>query len=117
MPESFGDPTPFRPAAAPPLSGGLRAVGAILIVLALATAGVLAWRRSHATSDDAARRRADVAGGPIVRSVVAAPSAAAHHLVLLAEARPYASVTLYAKVSGYLKWIGVDKGDQSRPAR
>jgi RND family efflux transporter MFP subunit len=112
MPESSGDPTPSRPAAAPPLSGGLRAAGAVLIVLALATAGVLAWRRSHTTSDDAARRRAEVAGGPIVRSVVAVPSAAAHHLVLLAEARPYASVTLYAKVSGYLKWIGVDKGDR-----
>jgi RND family efflux transporter MFP subunit len=111
MPESSGDPTPSRPAAAPPLSGGLRAAGAVLIVLALATAGVLAWRRAHTTSDDAARRRAEVAGGPIVRSVVAVPSAAAHHLVLLAEARPYASVTLYAKVSGYLKWIGVDKGD------
>jgi RND family efflux transporter MFP subunit len=111
MPESSGDPTPSRPAAAPPLSGGLRTAGAVLIVLALATAGVLAWRRSHTTSDDAARRRAEVAGGPIVRSVAAVPSAAAHHLVLLAEARPYASVTLYAKVSGYLKWIGVDKGD------
>jgi membrane fusion protein (multidrug efflux system) len=42
--------------------------------------------------------------------VVASPST--HHLVLLGEARPFASVTLYAKVSGYLKWIGVDKGDR-----
>jgi membrane fusion protein, multidrug efflux system len=107
-----GDPTSFRPVAPPPLPGRLRALGAILIVLALATAGVLAWRRAQGASTDAARRVSDVAGGPIVRTVAAVPSAAAHHLVLLAEARPYASVTLYAKVSGYLKWIGVDKGDR-----
>ncbi|HEX7546104.1 MAG TPA: efflux RND transporter periplasmic adaptor subunit [Gemmatimonadaceae bacterium] len=112
MPAPSGDPTSSRPTAAPPLTGVLRTVGAALIVLALATAGALAWRRAHAASGDAAQRQRVVAGGPIVRSVPAVPSAAAHHLVLLAEARPYASVTLYAKVSGYLKWIGVDKGDR-----
>lgn len=105
------DSIPPRPTAPPPLSGGLRAVALILILAALATAGVLAWRRSHASTDETARRVGDASGGPVVRVAAAAPSAATHHLVLLAEARPYASVTLYAKVSGYLKWIGVDKGD------
>ena len=32
-------------------------------------------------------------------------------LTLLGEARPFQSVTLYAKVSGYLKDVQVDKGD------
>jgi membrane fusion protein, multidrug efflux system len=104
------DSTPPRPAP-PPLSGGLRTAAVILILAALATAGALAWRRSHTSTDETARRVGDASGGPVVRSAAAAPSAATHHLVLLAEARPYASVTLYAKVSGYLKWIGVDKGD------
>lgn len=112
MPAPSGDPTSSRPAAAPPLSGGILAVAAILIVAAIATAGVLAWRRTHTASDETARRKSAAAEGPVVRTAAAAPSAAAHHLVLLAEARPYASVTLYAKVSGYLKWIGVDKGDR-----
>jgi RND family efflux transporter MFP subunit len=82
-----------------------------VIVLAAATAAMLASRRAHAATADAARLTTDVAGGPIVRSVAAVASAASHHLDLLAEARPFESVTLYAKVSGYLKWIGVDKGD------
>ncbi|HEY2850140.1 MAG TPA: efflux RND transporter periplasmic adaptor subunit [Gemmatimonadaceae bacterium] len=96
----------------PPLSGGLRTAGAVLIVLALVTAGMLARRRAHVASADAAQRTSEVAAGPLVRTVNAVPSAKTHHLVLLAEARPFASVTLYAKVSGYLKWIGVDKGDR-----
>ncbi|MFI5245299.1 MAG: efflux RND transporter periplasmic adaptor subunit [Gemmatimonadales bacterium] len=112
MSSPSGDPASSRPVTPPPLPGGLRAIGVLLIVLALATAGVLAWRRAKGADTDAALRRSDVAGGPTVRSVAAVPSAASHHLVLLAEARPYASVTLYAKVSGYLKWIGVDKGDR-----
>lgn len=33
---------------------------------------------------------------------------------LSGEARPYASVTLYAKVSGYVREIRVDKGDMVR---
>jgi RND family efflux transporter MFP subunit len=73
---------------------------------------VLASRRSRAATADTARLETDVAGGPIVRRVAAVASVASHHLDLLAEARPFESVTLYAKVSGYLKWIGVDKGDR-----
>jgi RND family efflux transporter MFP subunit len=105
------DRPPTSRATTPPVPGGLRAVGTVVIVLALATAGVLAWRRATAAATDTTVRRATVASGPIVRAVAAVRSAPVHHLVLLAEARPYASVTLYAKVSGYLKWIGVDKGD------
>jgi RND family efflux transporter MFP subunit len=112
MPAQSGDPMSPGRAAAPPLSGGIRVAAAVLILAALAVAGVLAWRRAHGASDEAARRQGDAAGGPVVRTATATPSAASHHLVLLAEARPYASVTLYAKVSGYLKWIGVDKGDR-----
>ena len=83
-----------------PVSGGLRTVAAVFVIAAIATAALLAWRRSHAATNET-----------VVRAVTAIPSAPSHHLVLLAEARPFASVTLYAKVSGYLKWIGVDKGD------
>jgi membrane fusion protein, multidrug efflux system len=107
-----GDPSSLHPATVPPISGGVRAVGLALIIVALVAAGVLALRRARTAEADATVRRSDVAGGPVVRTVAAVPSAASHHLVLLAEARPYASVTLYAKVSGYLKWIGVDKGDR-----
>jgi membrane fusion protein, multidrug efflux system len=35
-------------------------------------------------------------------------------VVLLGDAKPYASTTLFAKVSGYIKHIAVDKGDTVR---
>jgi membrane fusion protein (multidrug efflux system) len=105
------DPNSPRSGSPAPLSRGLRTVAAVVVIGALAAAAVLAWRRAHAASSETAVRVSDAAGGPVVRAVAAVASTPSHHLVLLAEARPFASVTLYAKVSGYLKWIGVDKGD------
>jgi membrane fusion protein (multidrug efflux system) len=104
---------PLAPAAAKPqpLSATIRLAATLIVIAAIATAAILAWRRSHAATDETARRVGVANGGPEVRAIAAVASAPSHHLVLLAEARPYASVTLYAKVSGYLKWIGVDKGD------
>ncbi len=111
METASDDPNSSRSGSPPPLSRGLRTVAAVVVIGALAAAAVLAWRRAHAASSETAVRVSDAAGGPVVRAVAAVASTPSHHLVLLAEARPFASVTLYAKVSGYLKWIGVDKGD------
>jgi RND family efflux transporter MFP subunit len=94
-----------------PLSPAVRLAAAVIVLAAIATAIGLAWRKSHAATDETAHRVDAAAGGPTVRAVAAVASAPSHHLVLLAEARPFASVTLYAKVSGYLKSIAVDKGD------
>ncbi len=87
---------------------------AALIVGAIVMAVLFAMSRDRARSLETSRRTNDAAAGPLVRAVAAVRSAPTHHLSLLGEARPYASVTLYAKVSGYLKWIGVDKGDRVR---
>ncbi|HMC19565.1 MAG TPA: efflux RND transporter periplasmic adaptor subunit, partial [Gemmatimonadales bacterium] len=51
------------------------------------------------------------AAGPHVRVVRVTAPQGVQTLTLLGEARPYAAVTLYAKVSGYLRQILVDKGD------
>ncbi|MFI5245777.1 MAG: efflux RND transporter periplasmic adaptor subunit [Gemmatimonadales bacterium] len=102
-------PTSTRPT---PLSRSLRLAATFVVVAAMGLALALAWRRSHAATAETARRVGVATAGPEVRAIAAVASAPSHHLVLLAEARPYASVTLYAKVSGYLKWIGVDKGDR-----
>jgi len=50
--------------------------------------------------------------GPRVQVVSATKTPPERTLTLVGEARPYASVTLYAKVSGYLKKVTVDKGDK-----
>jgi RND family efflux transporter MFP subunit len=99
-------------ATAAPLARSVRIGAVALVVLALGTAALLASRRSRASAAEGARREHDAATGPVVRAVEVVASSSTHHLVLLGEARPFASVTLYAKVSGYLKWIGVDKGDR-----
>jgi RND family efflux transporter MFP subunit len=57
-------------------------------------------------------RLAAVKAGPEVQVVFAKHASGERLLRLTGEARPYAAVTLYAKVSGYLKEIKVDKGDR-----
>lgn len=57
------------------------------------------------------QREAELAKGPVVKTAKAVMSPADRTVELSGEARPYASVTLYAKVSGYLKTVKVDKGD------
>ena len=91
----------------------LTKIGAgVLVVGAIVIAVLFSVSRNRALAVESSRRTSDATAGPIVRAVEAVRSAPTHHLSLLGEARPYASVTLYAKVSGYLKWIGVDKGDR-----
>lgn len=57
------------------------------------------------------RRANEIAAGPLVRVAKVTQSSGVHETVVLGETRPYQSVTLYAKVSGYLKSVTVDKGD------
>lgn len=51
---------------------------------------------------------------PIVAVVTAQPAPSTRTITLVGEATPFLSATLYAKVSGYLKEIRVDKGDRVR---
>jgi RND family efflux transporter MFP subunit len=84
---------------------------AAVCFIALASVALIAWRRSASAADEAHRRTVEVAQGMVVKTTTVSLSAAARHLALLGEARPFAEVTLYAKVSGYLKSVRVDRGD------
>jgi RND family efflux transporter MFP subunit len=57
---------------------------------------------------------AEQQAGPRVRVVNVGKSLGDRTISVLGEARPYAEVTLYAKVSGYLRDVKVDKGDVVR---
>src|SRR5574337_1668036 len=60
-----------------------------------------------------AETRTDVVkAGPRVQVYTVAPARPERTVPLLGEAVPYQQVTLYAKVSGYLRDIRVDKGDK-----
>jgi RND family efflux transporter MFP subunit len=65
-----------------------------------------------AVASEGAERAAELAAGRRVRLAKAALSPSVRTVEVQGEARPFASVTLYAKVSGYLKSIKVDKGDR-----
>ena len=84
-------------------------------ILTILVAGVMAFllfsrQRTHV---QAATEQLTVEGqkGPSVEIATAHKVAGSNTLRLIGEARPYQSAILYAKVSGYLRSISVDKGD------
>lgn len=86
-------------------------VGVAGMVAALAGVVFIATSRNAAAEREGRARSEEVAKGPRVRVARAQMSPPVRKLELQGEARPFASATLYAKVSGYLKQIRVDKGD------
>jgi RND family efflux transporter MFP subunit len=86
--------------------------GAILALAAAAVVAVLVVVVRHLSLSSA---RADLdqaaAKGPVVQVVEAGSSAALQKVTVLASVTPYQQATLYAKVSGYLSKVLVDKGD------
>jgi RND family efflux transporter MFP subunit len=84
---------------------------AVLVAAVLGVVG-LGVRRSSQAQAEAGARREEQSRGPRVRVARSAMAPPVRKLTLQGEARAFASVTLYAKVSGYLKAVRVDKGDR-----
>ncbi|HEY0777271.1 MAG TPA: efflux RND transporter periplasmic adaptor subunit [Gemmatirosa sp.] len=90
-------------------------VGSVALVgVAAASVALIAARRNTSVHHEADARTAAAAQGVVVRAAAVTTSPAARHLTLIGEARPYAEVTLYAKVSEYLQSIRGDRGDRVR---
>ena len=111
MNASIPPSSPARPSR-PALSSGVVAAGVLLVVLAASATAYVTMRRSSSATSEHTQRQQDVGAGPLVRTAVATMSAPTRHLSVLGEAHPWAEVTLYAKVSGYLQSVAVDKGDR-----
>ena len=83
--------------------------------LSLIAAGIVAGYVMHGRYADIAAARdtldTTAARGPVVQVVTVSSSPAIRNIQLLGDARAFSSATLFAKVSGYLKSIAVDKGD------
>ena len=60
---------------------------------------------------EAMRREREIEAGPWIRTAQVEESPTIKQIHVIGEAKPFASVTLYAKVSGYLKEVNIDKGD------
>src|SRR5258706_1372952 len=86
------------------------AFGIVAIVIAGGAYFLISSSKTNTTKEDASERSKEVAAGTRIRVAEVTPSAPERSITLPGEVRPYSSVTLYAKISGYLQSIKVDKG-------
>src|SRR6202000_3077847 len=86
------------------------------IVVAIALAGLLSmmFRQKDALAKETDKLLLEKKSGPVVQVITAGKLAGDKGNVYIGEARPFQSVTLYAKTSGYMNKILVDKGDKVR---
>lgn len=101
--------------AAPPAQKPSRLVavaGLAVVLAAVAGTATLFLRQRAAEAREVEQISSDLSKGPMVR-VAQVKTAATERLVTLpAEVRADQRTTLYAKVSGYLKEVRVDKGER-----
>ena len=93
-----------------PESPAFKRGGIITVLLAAGGVGALLMARQSGQRREAQRLQAAVAAGPNVRTARIALEGGDRGLTIQGEALPYATTTLYAKVSGFLRSIPVDKG-------
>jgi membrane fusion protein, multidrug efflux system len=86
--------------------GATYVIGGGLILLA-GISGV----KAYLNQEEQRKLAAEIAAGPRVHLAQVKMSSGVRTITLIGESRPFATATLYAKVSGYLKEVLVDKGD------
>lgn len=95
-------------------SFGLYIFGLVLVLAAGAAALRYFDQMTGAVSAARASMEAEAARGPRVQAVTVRNGPAARQIRLLGDAKPYVSATIFAKISGYLRNVTVDKGDTVR---
>jgi len=83
----------------------------ILLLMGGGIAGIY-MKKTSSVEAESAQRAKELKEGPVVKTAIAHFGSGGKELVLIGEARPYQSATLYSKISGYLGKINVDKGDK-----
>ncbi len=86
--------------------------GLLVVIGSVAMAATLIWKQQASFDHEEKVRKNALADGRKVRVVRAEKCRQLRPVELVGEAHPYATVTLYAKISGYIQEIKVDKGDQ-----
>ncbi len=89
-----------------------RLAGAALVAAAFAAVALSAACKRLSVAREAQARELELAAGTRVRVAAAKLSAPERTVSLISELKPYETVTLYAKVSGYLDQVSADKGDR-----
>jgi membrane fusion protein, multidrug efflux system len=88
------------------------ALGVALVAAAMLAVLGIALGKRHALQVQVKLRSERVDKGPIVHVTRAEAGPATRQVQLTADVRGYFQTTMYAKISGYLKDIRVDKGDR-----
>lgn len=91
--------------------GKLLIGGILLVVIAGVLYFLLSAAKDSRTKADSDSRSKEAIVGTQVRVSPVMSSASDRTIAIAGEVRAFTSVTLYAKISGYLKRITVDKGD------
>jgi RND family efflux transporter MFP subunit len=90
---------------------GLYAFGVVAVVVAGAGTAYFAYSNSQAVAAARDSIAAEAALGPRVVVTTVSSGPTTREITLLGDTKPYSTATLFAKVSGYIKTIRVDKGD------
>lgn len=108
--------TSWTPSQPPRRGAGamLQIVGGILVAASIVAVIALSAFKRASTDRERQARVTAVSKGPAVRTALVERTPGARTITLTGETRPFLSVALYAKVSGYLKEVRVDKGDRVR---
>ncbi len=95
-----------------PSGWGLYLVSLLLLIAALFLVRRLRAGKQQNLAAQMHQIKNVVQAGPRVQAMTVGDTAAVRKVELLGETYPYLETTLYAKVSGYMKEIRVDKGDK-----
>ena len=95
-------------------SAWLYIAGIIAVVIAAVMAFLLFTRQRGNVEAATQQLSAENGKGPSIEVAIARKVAGSDTLRLIGEARPFQTAIVYAKVGGYLRSIGVDKGDSVR---
>lgn len=85
-------------------------IGAAFMVVAAGGTAIYLYQAKAGLTTARAAMEADLARGPLVVVTPVKQGPEFRNIQLLGDARPYLTTTIFAKVSGYLKTVHVDKG-------
>jgi membrane fusion protein, multidrug efflux system len=96
---------------APQRRGPAYLIGALLVLAVGILIIILTVSRNSSEKKQTEQLTKDAALGPVVQTASPIVSPQSDSIQVEGDALPYASATIYAKISGYLHSIRVDKGD------
>jgi membrane fusion protein, multidrug efflux system len=104
--------TPNTPSTASKQKKPPYLIGALIVIAVGALILFMTMSRNSSEKKQTEGLKADLAKGTLVQTTSVIVSPQEDSILIEGDALPYASATLYAKLSGYLRSIRVDKGDR-----